>query len=183
MTWAEIKGYEGLYQVSSFGIVRSLPRIIKQGSRVVRVNGKTLTQCNDGRGYRIVVLSKNGVHKSIRVHRLVADAFLSNPENKSEVNHIDGNKENNKVSNLEWATRSENMAHAFMTGLAKLPPAQEFKKVAQYTRSGMLLNIFDSIKGAGKHTGTDMSDICNCCRGNRKTAGGFIWQYAEEGAI
>jgi hypothetical protein len=183
MTWVDVKGYEGLYQINSFGVIRSLPRMIKQGRRIVCAKGKVLTQCNDGRGYMIVVLSKNGIHKSIRVHRLVADAFLPNPESKTEVNHIDGNKANNRVSNLEWATRNENMSHAFTTGLAKIPPAQEPKKVAQYTKNGILVNIFSSIKHAGKHTGTDASDICNCCRGKRKTAGGFAWQYAREEAI
>lgn len=116
-TWKPIKEYEGLYEVSDKGQVRSLPRKDNKGAihkgRVLR----TRNTRNSGDGYWAVMLSKDGIEKQITVHRLVASAFCSNPENKSDINHRDGNKKNNEASNLEWVTKSENVRHAYDTGL------------------------------------------------------------------
>lgn len=109
--WKDIQGYEGLYQVSNLGEVRSLKY---KG----RNNIKILKGASDKDGYRRVALfDKEKCRKEYRIHRLVAEAFIPNPENKPQVNHIDGNKINNKSDNLEWATQEENMQHAYKMGL------------------------------------------------------------------
>lgn len=116
--WKDIQGFEGSYQVSDKGRVRGLDRFIVRRDWVkCFVKGEEFKLHNNTAGYPYVGLRKNYKKKVITVHRLVALAFLENKENKSTVNHIDGNKENNNVSNLEWATPSENIIHAHKTGL------------------------------------------------------------------
>lgn len=105
-TWRDAPGYDGLYMVSDLGNVASL------GGRKGSEPFKVLRQSYMGSGYRKVTLRKNGAHVNASVHRMVAMAFVPNPENKPFVNHIDGNKENNAASNLEWVNRSENAMHA-----------------------------------------------------------------------
>jgi hypothetical protein len=119
--WKDIKDYEGLYQVSSLGNVKSIDRAIssKNGKRIFNVNGKPLKGFANKNGYKRVHLTKEHKGKSYFVHRLVAFNFLDKPNYKCEVNHIDGNKFNNFISNLEWVTHSENLQHAFDNGLAK----------------------------------------------------------------
>lgn len=124
-TWADIEGYEGLYQVSTLGRVRSLDRITQctncYGNKVdVTIRGKLLRGSKDFAGYLVVMLYGSKSRTTCKVHRLVAKAFISNPENKPEVNHIDGDKSNNYVDNLEWVTGSENKAHAYSIGLSKV---------------------------------------------------------------
>lgn len=114
--WKDIQGYEGLYQVSNLGRVKSLARLDTRGQRV---SEKILKLGKHRAGYFRVNLYKNGKMKQYLVHRLVALAFIPNPENKEQVNHIDGNKQNNVIENLEWCTHSENIQHAYRTGLAK----------------------------------------------------------------
>lgn len=110
--WKNIRGYEGLYQISNFGRVKSLPKINRKFERVLNCN---INNC----GYVRVKLCRHGDNKWVSVHRLVALYFIDNTSDKCCVNHIDGNKLNNHVSNLEWVTVSENTKHAFDTGLAK----------------------------------------------------------------
>ena len=120
--WRDIPNYEGFYQVSNQGNVRSLNRMVKQNRRTdgkQLKKGKVLSPAIDKYGYSSCALSKHNKLKSIRVHRLVAFAWLDNPNNWNEVNHKDGNKQNNNVDNLEWSTRSLNIRHAIDTGLLK----------------------------------------------------------------
>lgn len=111
--WKDVVNYEGVYQISNIGNLKSLDR--KLGG--TRYKGKEKRKHLSGRGYLYSKLSIGGVQKSLFIHKLVAEAFLENTENKPHVNHIDGNKINNKVENLEWCTHAENMRHAMRTGL------------------------------------------------------------------
>lgn len=115
-TWRDIEGYEGIYQVSDLGAVRSLNRVDAAGHRL---KGKARKLTSDKYGYFIVGLTLEGVMKYKKVHRLVAQAFVPNPDNKSQVNHINGVKTDNDPSNLEWCTTQENTAHAKDAGLLR----------------------------------------------------------------
>ena len=122
-TWKPVAGYEGLYEVSDLGRVRSLDMFQFRSNGWVectfRVKGRVLKpyRTGKGEGYQTVELHKNGKGTNKKVHRLVAEAFIPNPEFLPEVNHIDGDKNNNVVSNLEWASGKDNMRHAYNTGL------------------------------------------------------------------
>jgi hypothetical protein len=117
--WANIAGYEGVYQINIHGTVRSLDRTIKhKNGNYHKVKGGILRHSiNRKTGYKTVSLYKNSRQKRYDVHRLLANCFIENPYSKKEVNHMDGNKLNNDLSNLEWCTRSENASHAHKSGL------------------------------------------------------------------
>lgn len=112
--WKPVVGYEGLYEVSCFGNIRSIDRIDSAGMRRA---GKMMHQCNDLDGYLLTGFCMNGKTRSMRVHRIVAEAFISNPDALPHVNHIDGDKKNNRVENLEWVTHRQNKEHAKNHGL------------------------------------------------------------------
>lgn len=173
--WRDIPGYEGLYQISNCGRVKALPKLqgyIMRSERIL-----TPVVC---KGYLIVHLSKNGIVKNTLVHRLVAETFIDNPDNLPVVNHIDGNKQNPKVNNLEWVTQSENVKHAFKLGLAKAPKYWSGKrgkdhcssKAVKCTETG---EVFNSITEAQeKYKTTHISGVLH---GNRKTAAGHTWEW------
>lgn len=118
--WIQIKNYEGLYEVSIYGRIRSMHRIVKRREGTTRVvPERILSKIISNRGYVLVTLCKNGEKERLRVHRIVASHFILNEKNYDEVNHIDGNKFNNYAPNLEWCTRSENIQHAYDIGLVK----------------------------------------------------------------
>lgn len=155
MEWKSISGYEGMYSVSSEGVVKSLDRtiIVTVWGKTFpkKLNGKVLKQMNDKHGsigYMYVFLCKDGKLQRYYVHRLVASAFLENAENKPTVNHIDGNSINNNVDNLEWATFSENTKHAHDNNLitpcrgeknpnAKLTEKQAYEIINRYAEGGI----------------------------------------------
>lgn len=119
--WKNINGYEGFYCVSNMGRVKSVKRLIRRNDGTIQKTRSHILRLHQtGNGYYQVQLSKNNKSKYLLVHRLVAEAFLSNPENKKQVNHKDGNKKNNNVDNLEWMTCSENALHAFSNNLRKV---------------------------------------------------------------
>lgn len=140
-----------------------------------------LTKC----GYMRVDLWKNGVYCHKQVHRLVAQAFIPNPDNKPQVNHIDGNKQNNDVSNLEWATPSENQLHAYkLFGyrgsrpmLGRLGKDNPFSKPVVQIKDGIIIAEFAGINDAERITGISHQEIGRVCRGKQKTAKGYIWRY------
>ncbi len=175
--WKDIKGYEGLYQVSNYGKVKSLKR-----------NNEKILKVFSDNNYLNVDLFKNKKKRRYKVHRLVAIAFIPNIDKKTEVNHIDGDKENNFVGNLEWCTSSENMQHAFKTGLAKVNKNMQgrfgknhpnSKSVNQYTLDNVFIKSWESTKNIERELKIHHSHISKCCKGKIKTAGGYIWKYKE----
>lgn len=180
--WKDIEGYEGLYQVSNLGNVKSL----SFGARNIRKSNvaKFLKQSPTNCGYYKVELYNNGERKMMYVHRLVALAFIPNPEQKSQVNHIDGDKSNNVASNLEWVSSRENLKHATDTGLRTPTPMagkrgrlnKNSKPILQYDLSGTFIARWDSIADAGRYFG-NASQISLCLTGRHKTAYGFKWEY------
>lgn len=162
-TWKPVFGFENCYEISSLGNLRNIR------------NGKALNGQDVRSGYVVNILCDNNRRKTVRRHRLVAEAFIPNPENKREVNHKNGNKLDNTVENLEWATHRENTDHAWLTGLTKVPAPKE-RAVSQYY-DGKWLATYRSIKVAAEISRIDDSGILQCCKGNRRSAGGYEWNY------
>lgn len=177
--WKDIKDYEGLYQVSNYGRVKSLERLLYKR----HVLCKILKSGKDKRQYEQVALSKNGKLKTFRVHRLVAQAFILNPENKPQINHIDCNKQNNNVNNLEWCTNGENGKHAWDNGLRTKKYGKDrynSRGVYQLTNDFKVIAMWDSIMDIERILGFNHSDISKCCRKKSKTSHGFIWRYNND---
>jgi len=188
--WKDIEGYEGIYQVSNLGRVRSLDRLVpaacalSKGKQVVNYlrKGKILTDHwagPKGAEYKYVGLSKDDKPKYCRVHRLVACAFIPNPDNLPEVNHIDEDKSNNRADNLEWVTRRENEHHG--TKIERAARTRNRRPVEALNEKGEVVASYDRIADAAKSLGLDISTIwqvCNKIR-NCKTAGGYRWRYKE----
>ena len=165
--WHDIDGYEGLYQISNKGRVKSL----KCGKERIR----TPVITNDG--YLNVILYKNTTAQHRLIHRLVAEVFIPNPENKPQVNHKDENKLNNCVNNLEWATAKENINH----GTRNERVADSLSKpILQYSKSGEFIREWQGAREVERVLGIDNSHINACCRGKQKSSYDFIWRYKEE---
>lgn len=165
-TWKDIKGYEGLYQISNLGNVKSLRKnkILKPFSN---------------HGYMQVRLYKENNKKDFKIHRLVANAFITNYYCKPEINHIDGNKQNNNVDNLEWCTRKENEQHAVKYGLHNYEAAikKTSKKVKAINIKTKEILSFKSLSHASRELKIDCSNICNCCKNKIKSIGGYKFNY------
>lgn len=158
--WKDIRGYEGLYQVSNLGRVR-------RGGKLLHLNTNTY-------GYKHLTLSKNNVQKTVVIHKLVADAFIENPHSKPQINHKDGNKENNTAANLEWVTQEDNNRHAVKTMLRKS------KKILLVDGDNNTIREFNNRMEINDFLGRDVCQdlITRCCNGQRKTAYGYVWRYA-----
>ena len=175
LTIEHLAAYNENYSVDIYGNIYSNPR---EGTK-----GGILKTWSDKKGYKRVSIWINGKMHQKQVHRIVAEVFLPNPQNKSQVNHKDGVKNNNHISNIEWATPKENTKHAFNNGLAKSPSTgmtgyKSFrgKEVFQYDINGKYLCSFGSIRQAGISTNTSPSSISYCINNKLKSAGGFIWK-------
>ena len=171
----DIEGSNEIYQVSNLGRVKSYNQ---------NKDGKIFNPIACSNGYQMVRL-RGSIQKICLIHRLVAKAFLPNPENKKEINHINGIKTDNRLENLEWATRTENMRHAFKTGLAK-GHSRKGKKgednprsmpVIQSTLDGKFIAKYPAGIEAARQLGCNAGSISNCCNGKTKMAYGFKWQY------
>lgn len=149
---------------------------ISSDGRVKNKHGRLLKPCFEN-GYYTYRLSYNGIVKGVRAHRLVAMAFIPNPENKPQVNHIDGNRINNQVENLEWVTAQENAQHAVSAGLHR---SGRNRAVIQYNMSGQKMMCFQSIEEAVKQTGCLSSKISLCCCRKRRSTNGYQWRYADD---
>ena len=180
MQWKYITGYEGYYEVSNSGEVRSLDRIVydrKQGSKhlqgcIMKQTESKNKKRNEDQGYFVVNLRKNNTSKITLVHRLVAEAFIPNPENLPTINHKDGNKHNNDVSNLEWSSYSYNNIHALQHSLRQ----PRGYKVLQVDLDGNIIQEFKSISEASRVTGIGRGVISQCANERIHTAGGYIWK-------
>jgi hypothetical protein len=176
MSFKPIEGWEQYYAINPEGEVLShgVPNTrYKEPRKLKHVLDK-------GIGYYIVTLARKGVgRRNYFIHRLLATHFLPNPENKAHVNHIDGDKTNNSLSNLEWATPQENSQHAYRTGLST-SDATDVAVVQVDLATGQVLHEFKSIHEAGRNTGVQWQNIWKVCNGRRRSAGGYSWAYAKD---
>ena len=183
--WKDIKGYEGFYQVSNLGRVRSLERDVFLPNGIVNrhIEEKILVPILNAYGYSFVNLHKNGKSKAILIHRLVAMAFIENPEHKPQVNHKDENPLNNCVDNLEWCTASYN-ANYGTRNVRMIQNRRSFKLENNPNAKAIfceeLNKTFDCARIAEKELGISVSSISQACTGKQKTAGGFHWRYAND---
>jgi hypothetical protein len=181
--WKEIKGYEGYYQVSTFGRVRTMDRIIIQSfggqNKKCLYKSKILKLFKEKIGYISTAISLNGKVKSFRVHRLVAETFIPNPQNKKTVNHINAIKSDNRVENLEWATYKENNDHSIANNL-RTPPKRIGRnygtKISQFTLDGIWVKDWKSAESIRRELAFSGSSILKCVHGVYKTSNGFIWK-------
>lgn len=165
--WRDIEGYEGLYQVSNLGRVKSLKYRGHEGCIGI------LTPRLDGKEYETVALYKGGKVRNTKIHRLVAQAFIPNPNNYPQVNHKDEDKTNNNVDNLEWCTNEYN--HNYGTRNERVAKSLS-KKVICITTG----EIFNSMREACRKYDINTGRMTECCQGKRKTAGGYKWEYFKE---
>lgn len=187
-TWLPVIGYEELYTISNFGNIRS---IHYKGGNIIKI---LKPQLNKRLGYLYINLWKNNERKGKRLHKLVAEAFILNPEKKGDVNHINGIKTDNRVENLEWNTRSENMIHARKNNLLDYTISHSHrnkitkklrekygKTVQQFDKRGILIAEFDSAESAAKSVCGSQPNITNCClnKPHYKTVKGFIFKYKD----
>lgn len=184
--WKDIEGYEGYYQISNFGRIKSF--------KIDKKKGRVLKMTNKNGWYFTIPLQGIGVPtKTKRIHRLVAKHFIPNPENLPEVNHKDSNKQNNHVENLEWVTRGQNMRHAIknnpniIKGMNRYNKYIRPKRVEQYTLDGEHIGTFTNATEASKQTGVHNRNILQVANGEefspgrrRRQAGGYVWKFEEE---
>lgn len=171
--WKDIEGYENLYQISSEGRVKSL-NYNKTGKEGI------LKICKDKKGYIICSLSKNNNLKTFSVHRLVAKAFIPNPNNLPQINHIDENKSNNQLTNLEWCNNNYNRNYGTRN---KRASASCRKPILQFTKEGEFIRKWEGAIEVERELGFDSSSISSCCKGKQKSAYGFVWMYQKIGAF
>ena len=186
--WKPVAGYEGIYDVSNLGRVKTVERTcylnIKGTDTQRIIKEKIKHPSQDGQGYKnnngylSVILSFKNKSKRFHVHRLVAEAFLENPNNYETVNHIDGNKFNNEVSNLEWASRKQNIEHAWKTGLNHIPSnyaGTHKKKITQKDLQGNIIKEWDSMTEAARFLGLDKATFSNRIKSGKLEYHGFLW--------
>ena len=180
--WKDIKGYEGLYQVSNLGRVKSLERIVVDKiGRKRFLKERILKPFTNHKVYlQVHLYDANGKKGTLKVHRLVCEAFHENSQNKPEVNHINEDKLDNRACNLEWVTRKENINHGTRNArVGKAVSKALSKSVGQYTRDGKLVKVWQSTIEVKRQLGFSAGNISKVARGKLKTAYGYVWKYIE----
>ena len=167
--WKDIEGYEGLYQISDKGRVKSL----KFGKE------KILSLKRDKKNYLRIILWKNGKNKTYQVHRLVAKSFIPNPDNLPQINHIDENPSNNNVENLEWCNSkyNNNFGNRNKRIAESLTNGKKSKTIDQFSLDGNFIRTWQSMMQVVRELGFPISSISYCCNGKLKSVGNFIWKY------
>lgn len=168
--WKDIKGYEGLYKISNTGKVLSLR------------TGKIRATCVNNSGYEITHLYKDAVDTSCTIHKLVAQAFVPNPNNFPEINHLNENKVDNRAENLEWCSRRYNQVYSgniekWTKAGALGSKAKKSKRVYQFTLEGDFIKEWFSAREAQAELGIKRTGIGKCCLGKYKQCGGFLWSF------
>lgn len=172
--WRDVVGYEGRYQVSSMGRVKSLERKVPKWDGERTVKERILKPCVKGSGYLYVNLYAGGRTRAFYVHRLVCEAFHDNPDNKQQVNHLNEDKTDNRACNLEWCTAEENTNFGTRNERSRKTLS---KPVGQYTRDGELIKIWSSAREAQRQAGFNQSNISKVACGKYNQAYGFVWKY------
>ena len=176
--WKDIEGYEGLYQVSNMGNVKSLGRYRKtKHNGVAWLKEKIMKPKIGKNGYYEISLMKNGKHKSHIIHRLVAKAFIPNPENKPCIDHINTNRFDNRIENLRWCTQKENLNNPISVEKQQNDPKKS--KPILVIKKGEIVMFFPSASEAGRK-GFTLSSVTECARGEKKHHKGYQWQYVED---
>ena len=182
--WKDIQGYEGIYQVSNLGNVRSVDRCVECVDSYRHYKGRIMRLNKRKNGYLDICLRRQDNKVRPLVHRLVAEAFIPNPEKLPCVNHKDENKENNRVDNLEWCTEAYNNNYGESHKQRSIHSSSaaiknQSKPVLQYSLSGEYITEYYSAMEAGRKNNCRQSGISECCNGKQKTAYGYIWRYKE----
>ena len=179
--WKDIKGYEGLYQVSNLGRVKRLPYVIElitsKGNFIKKSYKESILKCSLARnGYKRVTLRKNSVAQYKHVHRIVAESFIPNTNNYPCINHKDENKTNNNVSNLEWCSYSYNNTYGDLKAKrARTYSINHSRKIEMRSMLGRVVKKFNSVKEAASFLGGTSTSIDRALNGTRKTAYGYKW--------
>lgn len=177
--WKNVIGYEGYYEVSNLGNIRSVERKVEGKNNSVRIiSGKQMTPQLDLHGYWSILLCKNGKKKMHLLHRLVAEAFVPNPNGYKYVNHKDEHRTNAKAENLEWCTQQYNLTYNNIHLRRNLSNCS--KKIVQLDRDFNIVYVWKSAMEAQRHTNIPNANIIACCKRKRYTAGKFIWRYYED---
>lgn len=174
--WKNIKGYEGKYQISNLGRVKSIEREYIVGNGIYHRRERILKQIYDRDKYLRVCLCKNNTKRNYFVHRLVAQAFIPNSNNLPQVNHKNENKSDNSIENLEWCTQIYNVNYGTAMQRASM---SKCKKVNQYDLEGNFIKQWNSLKEISDTIKLNFKTISKCCLGERKTAFGYKWEYSK----
>ena len=177
--WKDIEGYEGMYQVSSMGRVRSLNRYVRRRNGNMMLVKERIIKPFVNRGYIYVTLSKDGKQPNLKVHRLVASAFLKNTFNYPDVNHKDENTANNHVENLEWCSKKYNRSYGTLNARMRATHRANGRKITRYNLDGSVSKVYECTIDA-ERDGFGRRAIYRCAEGKYRTYKGFVWRFADQ---